>query len=166
MKLVVLTLALIVTAGMPGWAVAPDTPNPQTPPKCEGACDGRDKNDRELSNPCSSYTDAQLENVGDQLCNGANAPTNGGARDDANEKCLSRDDTGNCLCSGGTFSDKKVSWRDVGRIDGRKCKVKCELTYTGGTCKTLTASEPQGVMASLETCATVVPAVRIARPLP
>lgn len=101
---------------------------------CGGSCTGVSHGWAQGSKKCADLTAEETEALKTAACDKADKPT---ARSNANDNCLDRDNTGNCLCANGFFSAATPGTPADGSTG--KCEVTCTLLYIG-TCSTFAAA--------------------------
>jgi len=101
---------------------------------CGGQCTGISHGWAQGAKKCADMTAEETEALKTAACDKADKPT---ARSNANDNCLDRDNTGNCLCANGIFSAGTPGTPADG--SSGKCEVTCTLIYLG-TCSTFAAT--------------------------
>jgi hypothetical protein len=129
------TLLPLAVSAQQGEALEPSFLEPLPVPACGGDCNGSSTGSKTSTKACEDLTDAEKQTLTDDAC-GQTSKAN--ARRNANDDCLDKDTSGNCLCTNGQFSGPSGTPFNNG--DGL-CQVICVLSYTG-TCNTVTAAQP------------------------
>ncbi len=101
------------------------------PVACSGACEGIASGFGISGTACNQLTQEQKDDLMDDACADADKPT---ARRRANDVCLARDNSGNCLCTGGSFTEHRGAFTGL----GGGCIASCKVKYKG-TCSTVRA---------------------------
>lgn len=105
---------------------------------CGGQCIGYSNGWAQGTKKCADMTDEEKAALVATACGKADKET---ARRNANDNCLDRDESGNCLCANGVFSDPDAD--DPADGSSGKCEVSCTRLYVG-TCSVLAAAAPDG----------------------
>lgn len=106
----------------------------QPVPACGGDCYGSSSDTEASTKPCDQLTAAEKQALIDKACEGTSKAA---ARRNANDVCLDKDNSGNCLCANVTWGDPEGSTYDEGGV----CKALC-IVGLQGTCSIVAAAEP------------------------
>lgn len=102
---------------------------------CQGSCFGLSLGAARANTTCNNLTAAQIQQFTQQACDD-NDPAE--ARTNANSMCLERDETGTCLCTGGTLSENSDPPKSTATGG---CLFLCWLSYDNGTCNPVAAPD-------------------------